>query len=375
MVWLPTRPELGDLIDAIKDRAVLRLDRGGRIVRCNRAAPEILGYPIRDLRSHDYSILFPDDHAGRERASQALEVAASDGHYEHQGWQARGDGSRFWAEVTIAPLGTRNGPALGYVAAIRDLTEPKRQEDGLRAALNISRAILTGLEPNLAFQKIADWARALVKADVAQVRIVDSSGTMLVLQGISVRRGSRVAGHVLRPEVPVQGSICGSVFEVGRPRLLSDPPTAVKGLSDVEATQLHEVMPGPTLIVPLRARKRTLGVLVVSNPTSRAALERHDMKTMVLFANQVILAVEDVRQRRERERLLLAEERRRLGRDVHDGVIQSLYAVTLSLNLAIEGAQDLRLKNQLASVTTQVDAVIANLRGLVRELRSTAGEP
>ena len=99
------------------------------------------------------------------------------------------------------------------------------------------------------------------------------------------------------------------------------------------------------------------------------------MKTMVLFANQVILAVEDVRQRRERERLLLAEERRRLGRDVHDGVIQSLYAVTLSLNLAIEGAQDLRLKNQLASVTTQVDAVIANLRGLVRELRSTAGEP
>ena len=371
MVQLPTRPELGQIMDAIKDRAILRLDRGGWVTRCNQAAPKILGYRIRDLAGRHFSFLFADGGAGQVKAREALEVAVADGRYEHHGWQARADGSHFWAQVIITPLAGHHGSSLEYVAAIRDLTQPKRQKDGLKAALDVSRAVLTGLEPGAEFQMIAERARALVEADVADVRIVDASGAMLVLRGISERRGSDVHPHVLAPELPVQGSICGSVLEAGRPRLLSDPGAALGYLLFAEAEDVQQVTPGPALVVPLRARGARLGVLTASNSRGRAPLERYHLQTMALFANQVTLTLQQVRHRREQERQVLIEERRRLGRDIHDGVIQSLYAVTLSLAMAIERAQDDRLQNQLANMTAHVDGVIADLRGLVRELRSS----
>ena len=372
VVRLPARPEFGQLIDAIKDRAVLRLDRAGRITRCNHAAPEILGYSASGLHGRHAAFLFRDDHAVHERASQALEAAATNGGYEHQGWLVRGDGSRFWAEVTVARM-PAHGRTVEYIVAIRDLTRPKRHAEGLNAALRVSRAILAGLEPAVGFQMIAEWARSLVKADLAELRTVDSSGTMLVLRGVSEHRGG-VARQVLPAELPVQGSVCGSAFAAGRPRLLSDPPAALKRLPLARAGAAPDVISGPTLIVPLRARETTIGVLTACNCGGRAPLERHDLHTMTVFANHVALALEDVRARTDRERLILAEERRRMGRDIHDGVIQSLYAVTLSLGVAIERAQDHRLHNQLATVTSHVDAVIANLRSLVRELHSAAGD-
>ena len=85
MVQLSTRPELGQVMDAIKDRAILRLDRGGWVTRCNQAAPKILGYRIRDLAGRHCSFLFADAGAGQEKAREAFEVAASDGRYEHHG--------------------------------------------------------------------------------------------------------------------------------------------------------------------------------------------------------------------------------------------------------------------------------------------------
>jgi len=353
MVRLPTRPELGQVIDAIKDRAILRLNRSGLITRCNRAAAKILGYPVRDLPGRHCSFLFADRGLDPEKASDALEVAASAGRYEHHGWLARGDGSHFWAEVTIVPLGGHGGPAREYIAAIRDLTRQKRHEDGLKAALDVSRAILTGPERGATFQLIAERARALVRADVVEVRAVDASGTMLVLRGVSERRRVHAPTYVPAPELPVRGSVYGSVFESGRARLLSDP--------------------GPALVVPLKALGRTIGVLTASSSGGGTPLERHDLQTMTVFANQVTLALQRLCRRRDQERRLLIEERRRLGRDIHDGVIQSLYAVTLGLTVAIERAQDIHLQRQLASMTTHVDAVIANLRGLVRELRSSGG--
>ncbi|HKF74557.1 MAG TPA: histidine kinase [Candidatus Dormibacteraeota bacterium] len=366
---------MNQVLDAIRDRALLRLDRTGLVLHCNEAAPKILGRAAPDLRGRHCSFLFDETDTGREKAGEALALAMSDGRYERRGWQVRGDGSHFWAEVRIAPLGG-GGPALEYVAAIRDLTWPKRREDGLKAALDVSRAILAGLELGAAFQMVAERARALVDADAAEVRIVDASGTMLVLRGISERRGDQAPSSTVVPELPVRGSLCGAVFEAGRARLVGGPGAALRhppGDPYGELSEVQQVIPGPTLMVPLRVRSRSLGVLTASNLTGRPSLERHDLQTMAAFANQVTLAIQQVRRRRDQERRVLIEERRRLGRDIHDGVIQSLYAVTLSLSVAIERAQDLRLQRQLAGMTAHVDAVIADLRGLVRELRSSGG--
>lgn len=257
---------------------------------------------------------------------------------------------------------------------------PRRQERGLWAALDVSKALLAGREPDAVLELVADRARALAQADGAIVRIAGAGDQTLVLRAVSERSGGCGLPPLMVRDLPVRGSICGIVFETGRAHLFSDLWQAWRALPSARgrpelALALQQELCGPALLVPLRAAGRALGVLMVSNATGRAPFRKHHLDTLERFANQVALAVEQAHLALERDRLALLEERRRLGRDLHDGAIQSLYAVTLRLAAAIERAQDRPLEDQLASLTTNVDAVIADLRGHVSALRSGAGDP
>ena len=65
-----------------------------------------------------------------------LEVAASEGRLEDEGWRVRKDGSRFWANVIITPIRDKNGTLLGFSKVTRDFTERKKAEEALRASEN-----------------------------------------------------------------------------------------------------------------------------------------------------------------------------------------------------------------------------------------------
>jgi PAS domain S-box-containing protein len=378
MVQLSRRPGFGQLLEAINEWGALRLDLQGRVKSWNRAAPRMLGCSADDLRGRDCSFLFVE---GGTDASQALRHAVSGGRYGYEGWLSRDDGAQFWAAVTIVSVIGRGGSTTEYAVAVRDLTKSKGREAGLQAALDVVQAVLAGMDLDAVLQLVAERARVLVRADAAAVRTADAGQRALVLRGVSERRGS---SHVM-PLIPVRalpipGSICGAVFETGRPRLFSDLWGAWRSLPAAAAgsrltSALGRVMHGPALLVPLRVRDRTLGVLMASNTRRRLPFHKHDLATLGLFANQVAVTVQQAHVRRDHERRGLVEERKRLGRDLHDGAIQSLYAVTLRLMAAIERAQDRRLVDQLVSLTAGVDVVIGDLRGHVSALRSDAGDP
>lgn len=376
MVQLPRGPSFGHLIDAIKEWAVLRLDLRGRVTGWNRVAPKILGCSADALHGRHCSFLFSQ--AGEDE-SHALRYAASSGRYDYEGWHARDDGGQFWAAITVAPVNGRDGSPIEYTVAVRDLTRSKGREAGLRAALDVAQAVLAGMDLDAVLQLVAERARVLVRADAAAVRTADARERALVLRGVSERGGRHVTSLVPVRELSIPGSVCGAVFETGRPRLFSDLWGAWKSLPVAAAgsrltSVLGRVMHGPALLVPLRVRDRTLGVLMASNTRGRLPFHKHDLATLAVFARQVAVTVQQAHVRRDQERRVLIEERKRLGRDLHDGAIQSLYAVTLRLMAAIERAQDRRLADQLASLTAHVDFVIADLRGHVSALRSDAGE-
>jgi signal transduction histidine kinase len=266
------------------------------------------------------------------------------------------------------------------MAAMRCPRGPGHQEDGLHAALDVSQAILNGLELDAVLYMIAEWARLLVQADGAAVRITDAGGQMLVLRGVSEQPGK----HGLPPfrvrQLHVRGTICGAVFETGRPRLFADLWRATRqlpgGVASAQPSEaLQRELCGPALLVPLRARDRALGVLMASNAAGQLPFRKHDLETLERFGSEVALAVGQKNVFPDQDRLALIEERKRLGRDLHDGAIQSLYAVTLRLNAAIERVEDSRLEDQLTRLSTHVDAVIADLRGHVYALRSGADGP
>jgi len=144
------------------------------------------------------------------------------------------------------------------------------------------------------------------------------------------------------------------------------------------ATRAGSERPGPynvshALYVPLNALGRTLGTLVVMNWRSRRSFRRQDLDVLQLLANRAALGIHHASLNRDRERLAVAEERDRLGRELHDGAIQSLYAVTLDLAGTIARTADHGLQEHLAGVAGRVDAVIHGLRGHIQHLRRDLG--
>ena len=265
------------------------------------------------------------------------------------------------------------------VAAIHRLSGPRHQEDALHAALDVSQAILAGVELEAVLQMIAEWARLLVEADGAAVRIADAGQQTLVLRGVSERPGRRGLRPFLVRELPIRSSICGGVFETRRGRLVPDLWRATRRLPNAgahaRAAEAPRELAGPALLVPLQGHGGTFGVLMASNAAGRLPFRKHDLETLVRFGSEVAPAVGEAHVLPDQGRQALVEERQRLGRDLHDGAIQSLYAVTLRLNATIGRVQDGRLEQQLASLTAHIDAVIGELREHVHALRSGAGGP
>jgi PAS domain S-box-containing protein len=122
------------LVEAIKDYGICLLDTEGRIVSWNAGAEAIHGYRTEEILGRPFT-LFHADQASDWSADTTLERAAADGRFEDEGWRARKDGSRFWANTVFTPIRDESDRLRGYAKITRDLTERKRAEEEI-ARLN-----------------------------------------------------------------------------------------------------------------------------------------------------------------------------------------------------------------------------------------------
>jgi PAS domain S-box-containing protein len=348
------------------DKGVLMLDHDGRVVWSNQRAERMLGMAPGGLRGRSCLWLLAQPNVDDRRRNRALETALSSGSYETHGWRWRADGSRFWASVTLRPVRDQTSGGFGFVAVVRDLTEKRRRADELRGALEISRAILAGQPPGAVLQLVAGRGRQLVEGDCALVRTPGAGGNVLVLRAAAWRHPNDALLVAPAREVLRGGSITGWVFDTGRPRLVTGRPRTAR--TQVRSERAWpDASPG--LYVPLNALGRTLGTLVVMNWRSRRGFRRQDLDVLQVLANRAALGIHHASVNRDRERMAVAEERARLGRELHDGAIQSLYAVTLDLAGTIARTADHGLQEQLAGMTGRIDAVIQGLRAHIDRLR------
>jgi PAS domain S-box-containing protein len=113
------------MIGAIRDYAVMRLDPDGRVASWNEGAQRIYGYSANEIISRHFSIFYPPATLQSGALERLLTQAVEKEHSEDTGWGVRKDGSRFWANVTLAALRNSAGKLLGFVNVTRDLTESK----------------------------------------------------------------------------------------------------------------------------------------------------------------------------------------------------------------------------------------------------------
>jgi PAS domain S-box-containing protein len=317
------------------DYAVYLLDPGGVIRGWTHGAERVLGYPAAEVIGRHFALFYQEAEAEAGQPARELARALERDRLEDEGWRIRKDGSRFWASVTITALRNDAGELRGFVKVTRDRTEHKHQDDRLRAVLEIAQATLAGRGEQAVLELIVRRARTLVDADVAAIAVDDPAGGGLVV---------RVA------DGPAAATVEGARFPQGG---------APAGLGDA-------------LTVPLASGDRRLGALVVGSRPGGRPMAASEATLIELYAAQAAVAVDYRRTRDELQRLAIVQDRERIGRELHDGAIQSLFAVGMGLQGMALLTPDAALRDRLDDAVTQIDEVIRDLRGYIFGLRPGA---
>ena len=134
------------LVASIRDYAVFALDTEGRIVTWNAGAERLKGYRAHEIIGKHFSTFYPDDDVARGKPAQELRIAREYGRFEDEGWRIRADGSRFWANVTIASMvDPDTGKLVGFGKVTRDLTDRRQAEEWLRISEEKFRLLTEGV--------------------------------------------------------------------------------------------------------------------------------------------------------------------------------------------------------------------------------------
>jgi signal transduction histidine kinase len=261
-------------------------------------------------------------------------------------------------EDALVVLAAQAGVA---IANARVFEESERRRRSLEAVSELSDRIISGDETARVLATVAANARELVHADLAMIvgRPPEADApTVLVADGYA-------AEELRGMTVPAESSISGEVTRTGRPIVVED----ASAQADAYEPLVRAGDMGPTIFVPLRLRGQVFGALSVANRRRGQAFTADDVALVQTFANQASVALENGSAKEDRERLSLLDERERIGRELHDGVIQSLFAVGMSLQGTAMAATDEETRVRLDRAVEELDRAIVDVRNYIFGLR------
>ena len=241
------------------------------------------------------------------------------------------------------------------------------QSRRLRALNAAGLALSAELDTETLLHKIADLARVVGDAKYAALGTFDDAGrvTRFYVAGISAEERSRI-GHL-----PVGKGILGLLPREGRPIRLSDlqaHPASV-------GFPLHHPPMRTFLGVPIRWRGDSVGNLYLTEKQGGEEFTAEDEEALLALAAQAAIAIENARLYAQTSRMSVLEERHRIGMDLHDGAIQSLYGLGLLIEDAaarVDSEPD-GVRAQLGRAVDRLNAAIADLRNYVLGLRPIRG--
>jgi len=240
--------------------------------------------------------------------------------------------------------------AEGWAAAAHDA---RRRLEALDAA---TVAISQELSLERVLQIIVDSVRPLVGARYAALGIPDDRGSMerFITSGVSeeVRRaiGQQPRGRGLLG-LSLRDGVAARVTDIGADaRSVGFPPN-------------HPPMRS-FLGVPVRVEGRVIGNLYLTDKDGGEPFSEDDERLVESFARHAGLAIHNARMHEELRQLAVLQERERIAQDLHDGSIQSLYAVSL----ALEDTEEL-MRSEPEQATDRIDHAIEAIHGTIQEIR------
>jgi GAF domain-containing protein len=235
----------------------------------------------------------------------------------------------------------------------------RRQQRWIQASAEVTTRLLSGSEPDEVLADLTRQARELSGADLALLALPDEEGRRLTITCADGDGAEAVLGLVL----PAGKSLSGLVLATGKPHTSAD--LAADERADPAARAAMSQI-GPAAVFPLGAPEHVRGVLTIGRRHGAAPFPLAQTDFVASFAAQAAVALGLAASRADAARLLLYEDRDRIARDLHDLVIQRLYATGMSL----EGTMPMITRPEVAGrVTSAVDAMDETIKGARRAAR------
>jgi two-component system, NarL family, sensor histidine kinase DevS len=239
--------------------------------------------------------------------------------------------------------------------------EAIQRERRLEAVGEIATATLAGIESETVLELVADRARELVGADLATVAVPADVPGSLVLVVASGEHAEDLTGLVF----PQGESLSGEVVTSREPLVLEDASSDLRAYQPmVRAGEM-----GPSMFVPLVVRGSVYGTIAVANRVGGEQFGGEDLALVQTLAAQAAVVLEFDRAQRELQRLVVMEDRERIAKELHDGVIQSLFAVGMGMQATATMSRDPELQRRIESAVEEMDGVIRDLRNYIFGLR------
>ena len=253
-------------------------------------------------------------------------------------------------EALLVALAAAAGVAIDNA---RLYEEARRQQRWLRASSEVTRRLLSGARSDEVLALITQQTLDMSGADLVALAVPTPDRQQLVIQHAAGAAAEDAIGLVL----PVGRSLSGRVMLSGEPVTVAD-----FGHDERVAGAAREHLPlGPAILFPLGEPGDVRGVFTVGREPGAMPLPPQAIEMISTFAGQAAIGLELAEHRSDAERLAILQDRDRIARDLHDLVIQRLYATGMSL----QGAMPLLTRPEAAGrVSSAVDALDETIRDI-----------
>ncbi|ETA94958.1 MULTISPECIES: sensor histidine kinase [Mycobacterium avium complex (MAC)] len=238
----------------------------------------------------------------------------------------------------------------------------------IEASREITTALLSRTEPHRRpMQLIAERACALTDAEQAIVLVPadpEQPGNPEVDTLVVSAAVGLPAADVLGQRVPVRGSTSGAVFKSGEPLITDEFRYPIQAFTDAGRR--------PAIVMPLRARDEVVGVIAIARGTEQPPFDESYLDLVRDFATHAAIALVLAAAREDARQLAVLAERERIAHDLHDHVIQRLFAAGMDLQGTLARARSPEVADRLNRTLDDLQTIIEEIRTTIFALRSPA---
>ncbi|MFG2652669.1 GAF domain-containing protein [Streptomyces sp. NPDC048436] len=259
----------------------------------------------------------------------------------------------------VRVLATEAGIAIGNARLYEAAMQRERWIDG---SVAVTTALLSGSDTEEALAVVAEQARHLADSAAGIVLLPDEEGGMEIV-AVSSEQPTGALGVIVPPESRIVADLLA-----GDAVFLEDAATDPRIMTDLARDY------GPVMMLPLQSDGRVMGTLVTPRARGARPFSETERTLATQFASQAALALMMAEAQRDRERLAVYEDRDRIARDLHDLVIQRLFATGMMLESAQRRSVVPEVQTGVGKAVDELDVTIQEIRTAIFALQQGPAE-